>query len=178
MWILFGPKEEEEFVRDIDVDHAEAIVRGLSWLADIVILDLPSQPSAATGAAANLCQLAVVVTEREPGSVLSGKVAVNQLRTWGSRGNLVGGVVVAGSVIVNRTVHSQSLSAPEIQSQMGCEIVGVVPHAAIENLRAQAEGVPLVLLQPDSDAAFNSIEIANRLATDAVGLPGQPLRSV
>ena len=176
VWILFGPKEEEdkEF-QQIDPHQAEAIVKGLSQMAELVILDFSSQPSAATRAAANLCDFAAVVTEREPGSVRAGKVVVKQLQTWGIQGNLVGGIVRVGSIIVNRTIYANnSMSFAEIQSLMGCEIVGIIPWAATENMRALIEGVPLVLLQPDHDSAISSVEIANRLSTEnVVGiLPG------
>ncbi len=175
VWILFGPKEDEDF-KEIAPEQADAIIRGLSHMAEFVVLDLPSQPSAATQAAASLCHFAAVVTEREPSSVLAGKVAVKLLHTWGIKGNLVGGVVLVGSIVVNRTIYpNYSMGSAEIRSEMGCEIVGIVPSGATENLRALTEGVPLVLLQPDSDIALSSIEIANRLSTDKiVGVhPGQ-----
>lgn len=166
VWILFGPKEDEDF-KEIAPQQVTAIIRGLSHLAEFVILDLPSQPSAATQTAASLCHFAAVVTEREPSSVLAGKVAVKQLHSWGVKGNLAGGMVLVGSIIVNRTIYpNYTMASTEIQSQMGCEIVGIVPWGATENLRALLEGVPLVQLQPDSDPALSSVEIANRLSAD------------
>ena len=154
MWILFGPKEQEDECKEIEPFQAEAIIKGLSQLAEFLILDLPTQPSAASRAIASLCQFAVVVTEREPGSVRAGKVVVKQLQAWGVRGNLVGGIVRIGSIVVNRTIFPNNvMSFAEIQSQMGCEIVGIVPCGATEDLRALTEGVPLVLLNPDNDIA-------------------------
>jgi MinD-like ATPase involved in chromosome partitioning or flagellar assembly len=167
LWLLFGPKEQEDQFPEIDPRQAEAIVKGLSQLAEFVILDLPSQPSAATRAVVGLCQFAAVVSEREPGSVRAGKAVVKQLEAWGARGNLVGGIVRIGAIIVNRVIFPiNMLNLAEIQSQMGCEIVAVIPSAASENVRALTDGVPLVLLQPDSDIALTFGEIAVHLSTD------------
>ncbi len=83
LWVLFGPKEGEDY-KEISPQHAEAIIKGLSDIAEFVIVDLPSQPSAATQAVAGLCHFAAVVSEREPGSVMSGKVAVKLLHKWGT----------------------------------------------------------------------------------------------
>jgi MinD-like ATPase involved in chromosome partitioning or flagellar assembly len=167
VWILFGPRENDAAFREIDPRHADVIISGLGQMAEYVILDLGCQPSAAMRAAVNLCHFAAVVTEREPGSVRAGKVLVKQLQEWGSRGNLQGGVFLVGSVIVNRTIYSNYIMpADEVQAQMGCEIVGMVPFGAPENLRALTESVPLVLLQPDNDTSISYVEIANRLSTD------------
>ena len=167
--IVFGPQETETEFEEIDPACGEAIIKGFSELAQFVILDLPSQPSAATRAAAKLCHFAAVVTEREPGSVRAGRVAVKQLRALGVGKTVTGGGVRIGSIIVNRANYSSSImSFTEIQSEMGCEIIGIVPNGATENLRALRESIPLLLLQPDSDAAISLVEIANRLSVNNV----------
>lgn len=163
--ILFGPQELEDDFQEIDPIQAEAIIKGLEQLAEFIILDLPSPPSAATRAVANLCQFACVVTEREPGSVRAGQRVVKQLNAWGSRGNLAGSVILVGTVVVNRTIYANYLMpTAEVQSQMGCETIGHIPWGAAENLQALTEGVPLVLLQADSDAALSYVQLANRLS--------------
>ena len=175
VWILFGPKEDEQEVREIDPQKLEAIIKGLSQLAEFVILDLPTQPSDATRAAVSLCHYAAVVTEREPVSIWAGKIVVKQLQAWGAEGNQAGGIVRLGSIIVNRTIYSNySMSFVEIQAEMGCELIGIVPFAAMENVKAQTEGVPLVFLNPEHDTALMFMEIASRLsAENIVGiLPG------
>ena len=167
--IVFGPQETETEFEEIDPACGEAIIKGFSELAQFVILDLPSQPSAATRAAAKLCHFAAVVTEREPGSVRAGRVAVKQLRALGVGKTVTGGGVRIGSIIVNRANYSSSImSFTDIQSEMGCEIIGIVPNGATENLRALRESIPLLLLQPDSDAAISLVEIANRLSVNNV----------
>jgi len=143
--MLFGPDAENVEFHEIDPDKAEVIIKTLVQMADFVILDLPSQITPATRAAANLCNYAIVVAEREPISIRAGQVLVKQLHEWGNRGNLVGGVVRVGTVVVTRTIFmSYQMTFDEIQTQMGCGIVGLIPWGPTENLRAQADGVPLV----------------------------------
>jgi len=169
LWILLGPQEDEEEFREIDPLRAEAIIRGLSQLAEYVILDLPPEPSLSTQAATTLCHFAAVVTEREPASVQAGRVVVEKLKAWGTRGNLAGGVVQIGVIVVNRTIYANdSMTFADIQEQMGCEIVGISPRGANENLKALNEQVPLVLLLPDSDTALSYVEVANRLTATIV----------
>jgi MinD-like ATPase involved in chromosome partitioning or flagellar assembly/CheY-like chemotaxis protein len=169
LWILLGPKEDEEEFRDVDPLRAEAIIRGLSQLAEYVILDLPPEPTRSTQAAINLCHFAAVVTEREPVSVQAGKVIARKLTAWGARGNLAGGVVRIGVIVVIRTIYpNYAMAFNDIQEQMGCEILGISPWGATENLKAANERVPLVLLQPDNDTALSYVEIANRLTATIV----------
>ena len=67
-------------------------------------------------------------------------------------------------IVVNRTIYpNYSMAFTDIQAQMGCEIVGISPWGAAENLKALNEHVPLVLLQPDNDTALSYVEIANRI---------------
>ena len=174
--ILFGPQEIDLEIEEIDPLKCKAILDGLSQLADFVLLDLPNQPSAATRVAVSVCHQTAVVTEREPGSVSAGRVAVNQLLAWGLQRSLAGGIVLVGSVIVNRTLYSNyMMSFADIKSQMGCEIIGIVPNGASESLRAMKESVPLVLLEPESDTALNILDLANRLSEGNIvgSLPGQ-----
>ncbi|HUY87934.1 MAG TPA: response regulator [Pirellulales bacterium] len=157
--VLFGPQHAEDS-KEIAPQQAEAIVKGLSQLAEIVLLDLPSQPSCATEAAVRLCDFVAVVIEREPAAVAAGKEMVAQLQCWGVGSGLM------GAVIVNRTVFPISMELAEIQTGMGCPIVGLIPWAATACLRALREGAPLVVGQRDNDASFSYAEIADKIAAN------------
>ncbi len=159
--ILFSPQTVEEF-KEIDPAQAEAIIKAMTACAEFVFLDLPSSPSAATGAAVRLCQFIAVVTEREPAAVASGRVVIEQLKFWGVGGKLV------GAIAVNRTVYPITMDLAEIRSEMGCEIVAVVPWAATACLRALKEGGPLVLTQPENDASITFVDLANAFAADRI----------
>lgn len=159
--LLFGPQKVDEF-REIEPAQAEAVIRGLSRHAEYVLLDLPSQPSAATQAAARLCQFVALVGEREPSSVQCGKVTLDLLRSWGLGGSLV------GAVLVVRMATGAPMKLPELRAQLGCDVVGVLPPASDACLRALDSGNPLVVAQPDHIVSTNLVELANRLAADKV----------
>ena len=155
--VLFGPQKVEEFM-PIGDDQAEAVIKVLAGMANVTIIDLPGHPCDASRAAIQLCDRLALVVEPQPTSVASGKLTLELLESWG-----VGGGVV-GLVVVNRTTLAVPLAA--IRSQLGCEIIGVMPPAVEACIAAQKQGVPLVLYQPDHLAAANLMEIANKLVAD------------
>ncbi len=125
--VLFGPQQEDAY-KELDSGQTEALVKLLSKMADFVILDLPSQPSCATQAAVSRCNAVAVVTERELGSVQSGKVTLDQLQSWG-----VGGDSTC-AVVVSRNEYLKPIELDEISARLGCEIVGTIPLATSANL--------------------------------------------
>lgn len=155
--VLFGPQGVEEFM-PIEGDQAEAVVRGLAGMADVIVVDLPGHPCDASRAAIQRCDRLALVVEPETLSVASGKLTLELLESWG-----VGGGVV-GLVVVNRAMLAVPLTA--IRSQLGYEIVGVMPPAVEACIAAQKRGVPLVLHQPDHLAAISLTEIAQKLVAD------------
>ena len=159
--ILFGPRPQEAF-KEIEPDQAIAIVTGLSKMADFLVLDLPSQRSPATQAVLRLCHGVAVVTECEPASVLCGAAMIDQIVGWGVPRDLV------TAIIVNRTVLPISMGAAEIRSRLDCELMGVVPAAALELLHAFECGMALVHAQPAAAASLSFMEIANRFSDGAV----------
>lgn len=142
----------------IEPDQAIALITSLAGLADYLVIDLPSYPSAANQAAIRHCDFVALVVEPEPACVTSAGVTLELLKSWG----VSGGIVEA--VVVNRAELAMDLR--EIRARLGCEIVGVVPPARPACLAAQERGTPLVLHQPESLAAISLTEIARRLAGD------------
>jgi len=156
--VLFGPQEVDEF-REIEPDQAKAMIKGLADMVDYLIVDLPVHDRGVSQAVIGLCDHVTLVVEPEPTSLASAKVALKLLKSWGISEGVVG--LVVGLVVVNRTMLAVSLA--EIGSQLGCEIVGVMPPAAEGCVAAQKRGVPLVVHQPANMAAGSLREIANRL---------------
>jgi pilus assembly protein CpaE len=144
--ILFGPQPEDMF-KEIDPSQAESVVNVLATMAEFVILDLPNQPSVATQVAVRLCDLVIVVTEQNLGSVVCAKVTLNQLQSWGVSDNNV------GTVIVNRTENPSTIEITEIETQLGCEIVSVVPQGTSACFQALEVGAAEVLTMADHVAA-------------------------
>lgn len=159
--ILFGPRPQETF-KEIQPDQAAAIVNGLGKMADYVVLDLPSQSSAATQAVLRLCHSVAVVTECEPASVMCGAAMIEQFVGWGVSRDLV------TAIVVNRTVFPISMGAAEVRSRLGCELLGIVPAAALELLHAFECGMALVQSQPENAAAASFVEIARRFSEGLV----------
>ena len=159
--VLFGPQKAHEF-KQIEPDRAEAVIEGLTDMADYTIIDLPCYASSANKAAIRRCDFVALVVAPEITCVMSGKVTLELLRSWDISGGLV------GAVVVNRTIAARAMKLREIRSRLACEIVGVVPPAAEACIAAQERGVPLVIYQPDSMAAVNLIEMTNRLIAGEV----------
>jgi pilus assembly protein CpaE len=157
--VLFGPQKVDEF-KEIEPDRAEAVIKGLAGMADYTIIDLPCHPSSANQAAIRHCDFVTLVLLPEPACVMSGKLTLELLKSWG--------VGLVGAIIVRRAIAARAMKVPEIRSRLGCDIIGVMPPAAQACIEAQERGVPLVLYQPDSLAAVNLTEIAHRLVAGEV----------
>ncbi len=159
--ILFGTHDPER-AGGLDAERTEAIVKGLARMAEFVILDLPNWPSAATATAARLSEYVALVTEREPLAVRCGQATVAQLEAWGV------GERQVGAVVVGRSTLPLSMDLPTIRSLLGCGILRIVPPAAAACYKAYVDRTPLVLSQPDNEAAEVYLDIARTLA-DARG---------
>jgi MinD-like ATPase involved in chromosome partitioning or flagellar assembly/ActR/RegA family two-component response regulator len=157
--ILFGSHSKKPGWEP-DAEHAEAVIKGLARLADFVILDLAGWPSSAMATAARLSQFVAVVTAREPLAVKCGQSAVAQLKSGGISGGLLGAIVIGQSDLAT------SMEFSDIQEQMGCGILRLIPPAATACSKAAAQGVPLVLSQPMNEATEAYLEIANLLMDD------------
>jgi Flp pilus assembly CpaE family ATPase len=159
--VLFGPQKPNEF-QDIEAEQADALVDKLTGMADFTLIDLPSQPSAATQAVMHHCDYVAMIMEREPASVACARTLLDVFKSWGMDGNRV------GAVIVNRVVIAIPMELGEIRTRLGCEIVGVIPPAVDACLHAQKNSVPLVMFQPDHFAAAALVETAGRLGARQV----------
>ena len=71
---------------------------------------------------------------------------------------------------MNRAALPLPIGLTEIESQLGCGIVGVIPPAPEDCLIANKSGTPLVLSEPDTLAAVALADIANRVAEDLVAV--------
>ncbi len=159
--VLFGPQQVTEY-KAVDPRQAEAILNGLSNLADFVVVDLPSAPSGASWAALRRCDFVVVVVEPEPTCLAAGRATLDLVRSWGVGSGRV------GTVVVNRAGSAGALGLSDVKTEMGCEIMGLVPPMAEACLAAQRRATPVVLAQPNIVAANNLNEIAGRLGAEGI----------
>lgn len=68
MRILIGPQPGEDY-EELDPVQVGRLLQVLRLRTEYLVLDLPSQPTAATQAAVDLCDFVGVVTEREAGAI-------------------------------------------------------------------------------------------------------------
>ena len=155
--VLPGPQRVSEF-RDLAAGQAEAIVRQASFMADYVLIDLPTKPSAANEAITKCCDLVILVLEPDLACMSCAKIALDLLKSWSISPAQVGGVIV----IQGRS--ASSLRPQDVRPQLGCEIVGIVTAAAEGLEAAEEHAMPLVFYLPRHLATSTLIEIAKRLA--------------
>jgi pilus assembly protein CpaE len=141
--VLFGPQTTGECA-EIKPEQAKAITRSLSGMADYVIVDLPASLSEANRAVLEESSSMALVVERDPVCVRSGRWMAQAIETWNATPQPI------GAVIVNRGVVSSPMPLPEINTRLGCELLGVIPPDADLCLCAQNACVPLVALYPES----------------------------
>ena len=140
-------------------DQAEAVIKELAGMSDYIVIDLPCNSLTASEAAIRQCDFVGLVVEPEPICVKSARLTLDLLISLGVS------EVEVGVVVVNHTRSPSPVSLDAIKSQLGCEIVGVVPPAE-DFMVAQQSGAPIVLHNPDSLCAYSLSEVANRLAAD------------
>ncbi len=159
--ILFGPQQPPEF-HELNPEVVRAVLNQLVTMTEYVILDLPTGVSPATEVALRACDLVSVILEPDPTGVQAAKVALDLLRSWGISGNLV------SAVISNRSGMTTGANLREIRTQLGCEIVGVVPYASEVCMAALNQGVPLAVWRADHIAAMTLKEMVSRLTASAL----------
>lgn len=156
--VLFGPQRVEEF-REPPAETIRATIKQLAAMAEYVVLDIQSGDSPAIEATLRACDLVSVVLEPETTCIQAARVALELLRSWGISGNLV------SAVVSNRSGMTTGANLREIRTQLGCEIVGVVPFASEACTAALTQGVPLAVWRPDNIAAMTLKEMAARLTS-------------
>jgi hypothetical protein len=107
--------------------------------------------------AARRCDRVIVVLDRDASSMQAASLALNRLRSWGLENSRL------AALIVNRSGLAAAPSIPEIESQLGCEMFGVVPPSADYCALAAKHHVPLVTSEIECLAVDTLRNLANRL---------------
>jgi Flp pilus assembly CpaE family ATPase len=158
---IFAPQKAEEF-REIQPAQAEAIIRCAAQLADYVVVDLASDPSAVNQAVAAQCDHVAVVAERNKPCIAAGAKTVQLLRHWGVSDHSF------SAVIVIRDSLGSFMSPPEMERGLGCPIAAVIPPAAELCLASSRTGTPFALLDADNIATQSLIALADKLRAPAL----------
>ena len=159
--VLFAPQEASEY-RDIDPDHARALVHAMARSADTVLLDLPHGHSECTRAAVQCCDFAVVAVEADPICAAAATATVDFLRGCGLSAKVI------GAVVINRVPLGGGIGIREFKAQLPCSVIGVLPPAAEAFMVAQKSAVPVVISRPESSYASAVTELASHLLMDPV----------
>ena len=154
---LFGPQIAEEF-GEFTPAKISAAIEVLASMYGNVVLDICNQFSDAVKEAIRHCDYITLVTTPDPASMASAKAKLAMLKEWGAKPGR------CGLMIVNITPLFTGLDLRELRSEMGCEIVGVLPSAPDDIVAARHKGEPLVIFKPASLLAQNLTEVAGKLA--------------
>ncbi len=156
---LYGPQEIDEF-GEIGPERVAAVLEGLANMADNTLVDMCCYPSDTVKEGARHCDFITVVTGPDPACIASGKMVVDMLKGWDIGGERI------GAAIVNIVPMFASLAIREIQSELGCEVVGTVPSASDDILAAFRHGQMLVTFRPAGAPTVMMTEMINRLVGD------------
>lgn len=136
---------------------ARSIVRHLKGMANYVLVDLPPEPSPMVRSMLEESSGIVLVSDLDPVSLQSGAAVVESLGSWGFQWKVLGGV------IVNRGWSESTMSAGNVASQLGVDILATLPPAGETCRYAILHGRPVLLSQPDSAISASMLELAAQL---------------
>ncbi|HLF28868.1 MAG TPA: response regulator [Anaerolineae bacterium] len=152
--LLLTPAEQRVEAKDIPAPHAEALVRQLAGLSDVVVLDLGSRLDAGVQAALKLCSRVVVALEPQRTAVMLAQTLVAHMENLG-----VGQDRVV-AVVVNRTPSASSLSKGTIEGLLSRDIVVVISPAPEVAFQASEQGAPIIMVQPGNVVSDQFRELA------------------
>lgn len=154
--ILFGPQRLGSYP-DIERPHVRTILRHLSELGEVVVIDVPSEPSEATREAICGSSFVGVVTDTDPTTLIAARASIALMRTWGVPSSRL------GVVVVNRTGQSSDRNAVGLERQLTAPIIGVMPTATDQLAHERIVGALSNREHPDQALAIAADDLARRL---------------
>lgn len=142
--------------REISVDHARAILDGMSTKGGYVVVDIPTQPSEATRLCVERSDFVGLVVEREPCAIESARWMLDLLDTWRVRPKV-------GAILVDRADLATPPPVSGVAATLNCRIFAMVPASTDAFTEAAARGAPVVMSLPDHPASQALAELAGRL---------------
>jgi pilus assembly protein CpaE len=152
--LLLTPSEQRVEAKDIPAAHAEAVVRQLGSLCDVLVLDLGSRLDDGVLAVAKLCSRLVIALESQRTAVMLAQSLIAHLEKAGLGPDKV------VSVVVNRSPSASSLSKGTIEGLLSRDIVVVVPPAPEVAFQASEQGTPIIMVQPGNIVSDQYRELA------------------
>ena len=155
--MLLAPIEQRAEATDIPARHADAIVRQLAGLADVVVLDLGSRLDDGARAAVRLCSRLVVVLEPQRMAVLLAQSLLALLEKAGLGADKV------VPVVVNRSPSAATLGKAVIEGLLSRDLAVVVTPVPEAAFQASEQGAPLITVQPGNIVSDQYRELARFL---------------
>ena len=157
MRMLLSPIEQRAETTDIPARHADAIIRQLASLAEVVVLDLGSRLDDGARAAVRLCSRLVVVLEPQRTAVLLAQSMLAQLEKAGIGADKV------MPVVVHRSPSAATLSKAVIEGILNRDLAVVVTPVPEAAFQASEQGAPLIMVQPGNIVSDQFRELARIL---------------
>ena len=158
--VLFSPRVGQ-VIPGITERQFGALFAALKGLSGPILLDFPFRGVGGLRGPILECDQVWVVTEALPAAVATARKAVDTLANWGVPRRAI------GVIALRRYAMTTNLSADDLSTQLGCELVGVIPPAGEACVRAEERGTTLVELEPESAASLTFLEIAGKIGDGA-----------
>jgi septum site-determining protein MinD len=144
--------------RRVDEEKLSSIINEISQYGDIVLLDTPPGADSGTLAAIHSSTEVLVVTMAEPAAVTDALklILISERRL---------GVDILGAVVNMYKGMKQEMKRSEVQKILQVPILSVIPEDPAVRA-ASIEGVPVIVKNPNSDAAM----AFRKLAADVAGV--------
>jgi pilus assembly protein CpaE len=164
----YGPRLllASSHLKDLSLSNAtqqfEAIVRSLSQMASLVILDLGNVYIPGYERVLGLCEEAMVLTEPFPTAIQSTQSFIEDIKTIG-----FGKTKLLSLVVVNRVRADMQLSIAQVQEQLGIQVAQAIPPAPELAFNAARRMMPISVVQADGlvSQQFNRLAeiLSNRI---------------
>ncbi len=161
--VLASPQQPEEYL-EMSQAVVSTVVDALQADADFLLLDVPHVHTPWRREVLQRSHFIVLVTEQEPTSLASAKMALTMVEEYGISASIVGGL------IVHRSRSSTEMSAIQISNFLDIGLLGVLPTAPEECMAAARMGAPVILSQPQASISLSLGQVAERLTAEPVSL--------
>jgi pilus assembly protein CpaE len=149
--VIPAPLEPATDTLPITPAHAQALIKRLDELAEIVILDLGSQVSPTVRQLSGRCDHVIFVTEADETSLHLTQVLLQKEKereALGTRSDALLHIVV-----VNRVRTAVALTRTDIEKTLDRELLGFITPAPELFRQGAREGQPVILIQPEGQHA-------------------------
>ncbi len=140
--------------------HTNAILDGLTGLAEFVVVDLPHVYGEASRRTLERSNLVFLVTEPELLSLASARADLETFKTWGvyDRSSLV---------IVARTRSNALIKPSDIKQQLDARVAAFLPPAPEAFHLAVSTGKPVVVARPDDVVGSTMLKLVDMVEKNA-----------